>query len=205
MDTVNIQLESGRYYHIYNRGVNSCALFKTYENYNYFLKLYNKHLSDIIGTYAWALMPNHFHFLVRLKDDIADEIITSDRFNSKSYMKLVRYDKKIHQYFSNLFNAYSKAFNKQESRHGTLFERPFRKKQANSKNYLIQVLLYIHNNPVRHGFVKKIEDYKWSSYQSYFSKQEIELDIKEAISWFDDLENLMYIHRKKANNLDFDI
>lgn len=153
MDTINTPLEPGKYYHIFNRGINSCLLFKTPENYKYFLELYNKHLSGIIETYAWVLMPNHFHFLLRLKDELEDDIIISVRFNSTYHNKPVRYNKKPHQYFSNLFNAYTKAFNKQESRHGTLFERPFRRKSANSKNYLTQAVIYIHNNPTNHGFV----------------------------------------------------
>lgn len=61
-------LLQGRYYHIFNRGINSCNLFRKADNYNYFLELYDKHISPIADTYAWVLMPNHFHLMVRIKE-----------------------------------------------------------------------------------------------------------------------------------------
>ncbi|WP_172594402.1 transposase [Mariniphaga sediminis] len=52
---------------IYNRGINSCNIFAENENYEYFLHLYDKNISPVAETYAWALMKNHFHFLVKIK------------------------------------------------------------------------------------------------------------------------------------------
>jgi len=109
------------FYHIYNRGINSCNLFEQEENYKYFLSLYEKHIETIAETYAWVLMPNHFHMLIRIKD-----INESDRNNNS---------KLPHQYFSNLFNAYTKAFNKFNDRHGALFERAFKRKRIDNLEY----------------------------------------------------------------------
>jgi REP element-mobilizing transposase RayT len=61
------QLSYGNYFHIYNREINSCNIFAENENYEYFLDLYDKKISPVADTYAWALMPNHFHFLVKIK------------------------------------------------------------------------------------------------------------------------------------------
>ena len=61
-------LENGKYYHIYNRGINSDVLFKENDNCEYFLKLYDLHIDPIADTFAWCLMKNHFHFLVRIKN-----------------------------------------------------------------------------------------------------------------------------------------
>ncbi len=61
-----------KYYHIYNRGINSCNLFEQKSDFEYFLKLYEKYIDHVANTYAWCLMPNHFHFLIRIKDE--DEI-----------------------------------------------------------------------------------------------------------------------------------
>ena len=62
-------IERGKYYHIYNRGINSGILFKEKNNYEHFLKLYDFHINPIAETYAWCLMKNHFHFLVRIKKE----------------------------------------------------------------------------------------------------------------------------------------
>lgn len=61
-------LENGKYYNIYNRGINSDILFKENDNYAYFLKLYETHIDPIGETFAWCLMKNHFHFLIRIKE-----------------------------------------------------------------------------------------------------------------------------------------
>jgi putative transposase len=60
-------LEHGNYYHIYNRGINSTTLFNEKRNYQHFLNLYETHIDPIAETFAWCLMKNHFHFLVRIK------------------------------------------------------------------------------------------------------------------------------------------
>ena len=156
------QLNYSNYYHIYNRGINSCNLFTEEANYHYFLKLYDSHIPALADTYAWVLMPNHFHFLVRIKDE--DGI----RKNLTGSPNLSGGLKPSHQYFSNLFNAYTKALNIRNNRHGSLFERPFKRKLADDEKYLKQLVIYIQNNPVHHGFCHTAEKYRWSGYSSFF-------------------------------------
>jgi len=67
------KLVFGSYYHLYNRGINSCNIFKEPENYEYFLGLYDLYPSPVADTFAWVLMPKHFHFLVRIKEE--DDIL----------------------------------------------------------------------------------------------------------------------------------
>ncbi|WP_423130327.1 transposase [Gaoshiqia sp. Z1-71] len=62
-------LTYGHYYHIYNRGNNSCNIFREADNYEHFLELYDKYISPVADTFAWVLMPNHFHLLVRIKEE----------------------------------------------------------------------------------------------------------------------------------------
>ena len=54
-------------YHIYNHANGRDNLFAESENYRYFLELYGKHIGPIAETYAFCLMPNHFHFLLRTR------------------------------------------------------------------------------------------------------------------------------------------
>ncbi len=62
-------IEYGYYYHIYNRGINGTDLFWSDDNYSYFMELYFKYIDLVADTYAWCLMKNHFHFLVRIKEE----------------------------------------------------------------------------------------------------------------------------------------
>jgi putative transposase len=192
------QLEYGKYYHIYNRGINSCDLFKDAENFSYFLKLYDNNISCIAYTFAWVLMPNHFHFLIRIKEE--NEIFNSIVNSPDRVLNPVRAKGTPSQQFSKLFNSYAQAFNKRNNRHGSLFERPFKRKMVNNEIYLKQVLLYIHNNPVHHGFCGHPMDYPWSSYLSCISLKPTNLQRDKVIGWFDNLGNF-----KQNHNLIIDI
>ena len=72
-------LKEGIFYHIYNRGINSCNLFREPDNYEHFLELYDKYISPVAETFAWVLMPNHFHLLVRVKEDVVYKYSNADR------------------------------------------------------------------------------------------------------------------------------
>jgi len=145
-------------YHIYNRGINSCAIFTEATNYEHFLALYEKHITPVADTFAWVLMGNHFHFAVR--------ILKPEKLINVEVEKL---EKTINQAFSNLFNAYTKAFNKKYARTGSLFEHSFKRILIPNLDYLKRMILYIHDNPVHHGFCSHPLEYPWSSYLSYIS------------------------------------
>ncbi len=175
-------LKHGSYYHIYNRGINSDILFKEKANYEHFLKLFDLHITPIAETYAWCLMKNHFHFLVRIKE--VHEITTAKKILPS-------------QSFSNLCNAYTKAFNKHYNRHGSLFERAFKRKEINFDIYLQNTIVYIHNNPIHHKICEHPLEYTWSSYISCLSNQTTKLQRKKVIEIFNDIDNFKYVHQLK--------
>lgn len=189
MANQKILLEPDKYYHIYNRGINSCNLFKEKTNYQYFLLLYDRHISPVADTFAWVLMRNHFHLLVRVKSE--EEMFSQD---DSEYLQGLK--GKYYQPFSNLFNAYTKAFNKKYNRHGSLFESNFRRKLINSDKYFKSLVIYIHNNPVHHGFCENIIDYPWSSYFTCISFKETKLKRKTVMGWFNNLGEFKELHQR---------
>ncbi len=192
-------LEPGNYYHIYNRGINGCALFKEPTNYEYFLDLYEKHILPVAETYAWCLMGNHFHLLVRIREvDFFSSTTDLEGFENLrgQGQKNLPYDKRINQQFSNLFNAYTKAFNKKYKRTGSLFEHSFRRKRINDDDYLRNVILYIHNNPIHHGFCDHPMDYPWSSYFTCITENDTNIIYKTVVDWFGNQENFIQMHKQ---------
>ena len=186
-------LIDGNYYHIYNRGIDSCNLFKEPDNFEYFLNLYDKYISPVADTFAWVLMPNHFHFLVRIKEESELVASTPDRVSNP-----VRGETPpASLQFSKLFNSYAQAFNKRTGRHGSLFERPFKRKIIENEWYLKQVILYVHNNPVHHGFCSH-PVISWSSYLTCISIKPTKLNRDKVIGWFDDEANFKYLHNQKV-------
>jgi REP element-mobilizing transposase RayT len=191
---IKVPIEHGKYYHIYNRGNNRIDVFLEPENYYYFLRLYAKYIEPIADTFAWCLLKNHFHFLVRIKD-IAEINPNDLTYNTTEKPKVVE----PYRQFSHLFNAYTQAINKRHHRTGSLFEKNFERKLVNSETYFQQLIYYIHNNPVQHGFVKQMSLYPWSSYGTITSNQPSKLKREEVIKLFGDKNNFIDYHLQQQN------
>ena len=188
------EIEEGYFYHIYNRGNNSEKIFFSEENYAYFLKLLTKYIFPVADIYAYCLLNNHFHILVRIKEKNEIEI-NKLKFSTVEKPKEVSASRQ----FSHFLNAYSQAVNKKYARTGSLFEKRFERKRISDDHYLRQVILYINTNPLKHNLVEKPEDYKWSSYNSHISNAKTKLKRKEVIELFDDADNFVLCHK----NYDF--
>jgi len=171
-------LERDHFYHIYNRGINSENIFLSDDNKSYFLKLLSKHLNGKIEVFAYCLMDNHFHFLIKLVDD----------------------EKAVTQAFSNFFNSYAKAFNKQNNRTGSLFEKHFKRIKIQDENYLRNIIQYIHLNPKHHLNID-YKTYKFSSFQSITSTNQTKLARTEVLSYFDNVDNFIFCHNFKNDFL----
>ncbi len=208
-------LEPDNYYHIYNRGINSCKIFEEENDYSKFLELLDKYILPVANIYAFVLMPNHFHLLIRIKDDIIYQFSNADRLNNAVGFEKNKWETipkpdsvedlsafktpNASKHLSHLFNSYSKYFNTKINRHGTLFERPFKRKLIDSEDYLKQVLIYIHNNPIHHGFCAHQIEYPWSSYLDFTNNKATKLKRNEVIEWFGDLSNFDYCHKNTSN------
>lgn len=187
-------LQYGKYYHIFNRGNNREDLFRTPDNYSYFLRLYEKYISPVADTYAWVLMKNHFHLLIRVKEWEEIDFKNLPGCHNTEDVKSIP-ENIISKQFSNLFNAYSKAINKCFKRTGSLFEKPFRRLEINSDRYFRTLVTYIHTNPVHHGFTDCYKDYPWSSYGTVLSVKPTKLKRESVIGWFDDEANFVEAHK----------
>jgi putative transposase len=180
-----IPLQYGQYYHIHNRGNNRECIFIEERNYRYFLKLYAKHIEPIADTFAYCLLPNHFHFLVYIKDLTGLGDLPGL--------------KKPSQYFSNLFNAYTKAINKAYDRTGALFQRPFGRIVVTSDTYFAHLVTYIHRNPQKHGLVADFRTWPYSSYPAHLSDKPTRLQRGDVLAWFDGAEGFRMAHRSQPD------
>ena len=171
-------IEKDSFYHIYNRGINSEIIFHSDENKSYFLTLFTKHLLENVATYGYCLMDNHFHFL----------------------LQITKAENEVTQAFSNFFNAYAKAFNKQNGRTGSLFEKHFKRIKIEDENYLRNIIQYIHLNPKHHLDIN-YKTYKYSSFQTIISNKPTKLKRIEVLKLFGDVDNFIYCHEYKSDLL----
>jgi putative transposase len=167
-----------QYYHIYNRGNNGETIFYKPDNYLFFLKRLSEYLSNCVEIFAYCLLPNHFHLIIRVKDIV-----------------------KVSEQFRLLFLSYSKAINKQTGRSGSLFQKRYKRTIIESIPSLCRAIVYVHTNPVHHGITSDFKNYKYSSFQSLLSDGETKLKRDNVLKWFGRKDNFIKLHRERIDSL----
>ncbi len=195
------RFENDGIYHIYNRSVDRKPMFTSDENYRYFIRQFDKYMSDYIKIYAYNLLGNHFHFMIKVND-----LTDLTTFKKSANLKLPNKQKTTHDIvshqFKKLFQSYAMAFNKEQNRIGTLFQTPFKRVRVEDGNYLRELACYINTNAQKHNLVKDFRDWKWSSYHNTISNKDTKLLKGELISYFDEIDNFKYCHLEYASKID---
>lgn len=163
----------GNYYHIFNRGNNYEKVFFSKKDYQYFLKKYRFYLTAFADTYAYALLPNHYHFLLRVKANIEDGLF------SKQFK---------------LFKDYTAKINKREKRSGNLFLKLFRRLEITSNEYFQRLVFYIHYNPQNHEYCSNFKNYEFSSYKAILSDKPTSIKRSDVIEWFGGIKEFISFH-----------
>ena len=189
-----VPLQHGKYYHIYSRGNNRENVFFEERNYPYFLKLYAKYIEPIADTYAYCLLRNHFHFLVRVRTKEEQEELSRISETLGSFQP-----KSPSQQFGNLFNAYAKAINKAYDRTGSLFQNPFGRIEVTSDAHFLHLVTYIHQNPQKHGFVDDFRNWPYSSYHTHLVDKPTRLKRDDVLAWFGGVEGFELSHQEEVN------
>ena len=182
-------LQYGCYYHIYNRGNNRQDIFFEDENYLFFLNRLDLYLSPFCDIISWVLLRNHFHLFIYVKS--AKEIDLSKlQYTATEIPKKID----VSLQFGHFFNSYAKAINKRYNRTGSLFEKNFERREVVGTDYFKNLIHYIHQNPVSHGFTEHIWDYPWSSYGSLISHKPTKLNRQFVLELFENEDLNLYLN-----------
>ncbi len=186
------QFEIGGVYHVYNRSVDRKPMFKSDENYAYFIRQFDKYLSSYVKIYAYCLLDNHFHFLIKIVDFkglTAFQILPNS--NAEPKREKTTHEIVSHQ-FKKFFQSYAMAFNKQHDRVGTLFQTPFKRVQIIKDDDFKNLICYINTNAQKHNLVSDFKNWKWSSYQNLTTNKTSKLLKEEVIEIFGGCNNLVF-------------
>jgi putative transposase len=140
----------GALHHIMGRGIERTKIFRTDQDRKDFLnRLADLCMGGGLIVYAWSLMPNHFHLLVR----------TGRRSISKSMRKLL--------------TGYVVNFNLRHKRYGHLFQNRYKSIICEDDPYLLELTRYIHLNPLRAGIVRDLRGlshYRWAGHSAIMGR-----------------------------------
>ncbi len=187
-------LNPGYFYHIYNRGNNRENLFYKPGNYIYFLKKYAQYLNDYLETYAFCLLPNHFHLLVRVKEFGKDAIASIDGILLSTPSGIIA------EQFRRFFISYSQAINKQQNRVGSLFQKNFKRIRVENEKYLTNLIYYIHANPQIHELIDDFRNWPYSSYGKFLEAKKTHLKKEEVLNWFGSIVEYKTYHAMVHKN-----
>lgn len=214
-------LQSGRCYHILNQGNDGVNLFYEDRNYHYFMAKYRKYIAPKAQTYAYCLMPNHFHLLIRIKDyDELHEaspkrftvppigIISAQDIQSKEHQLFDEsISSGISRQFADFFSGYAYAINNAGYHKGKLFSLPFDRILVDNDEYFNWLITYIHRNPIHHWFCKDYITWPYSSYNEIiqaFEPSNINTaicDIAFLKSWYQNKDQFLNEHEKGISHL----
>ncbi len=144
------------YYHIMARGNNKEMIFRHSSEKQYFLRELQDRINEgDISVLSYCIMDNHVHLLINADLDLMADALK--RTNIKFAMR----------------------YNKKYDRVGHVFQGRYKSEVINTEQYLLGVIRYIHNNPVKAEIVADVGDYKWSSYNAYMGKKDSIINPKE--------------------------
>lgn len=134
------------WYHVMNRGRHGEKIFLDKKDYDVFLTVLRES-SEMYGVRvaAYCLMSNHYHLLLQTPSG-----------NLSRVMRHVN-------------GVYTQRYNRRRNIDGQLFRGRYKSVLVEEDSYLLELLRYIHRNPVCAGLCKSIEDYRWSSHHGYVS------------------------------------
>lgn len=167
----------GEYYHVYNRGVEKRTIFTDARDHQRFLEIIGYYLdpeplisfsqrhriqhrvldlhqqqarpeTELVQIVAYCLMPNHFHFLVRVNVE----------FGLNNWIRLV-------------LNSYTRSYNVRWNRVGPLLQGPYKLVHVASNEQLLHLSRYIHLNPVIAQLAPSSSDWQWSSMKQYLGQE----------------------------------
>ena len=176
---IKTPIEPGQIYHIFNRGNNYQDVFFQKSDYNLFLEKLGLYLKEYCSIYAFALLPNHHHLLIRVNDDLEETTFSKQ--------------------FSKFILSYTNKINWREKRNGSLFLSYFRRIKVDDEAYLKSLVYYINYNPIKHEIVEDIKSYHFSSYKIFLSEKPTNLNRGEVLSWFGGREGFIEYHNYLHN------
>lgn len=210
------KLQPNSSYHIFNHANGFENIFTEDENYRFFLDKYKEYITPIAETYAYCLLPNHFHLVVRIrKREVIEDIIRNKnstsinnnfskvwnfgKVSSSSSIDNKEIEKFLSKQFSNLFSSYTQSFNKVYKRMGSLFIKNFKREAILDKNHFFNVIIYTHRNPIHHGFCTAFTDWGYSSYSETIEQKSKIVEVDKLIKIFGSKQQLIEAHK---SNLD---
>ncbi len=212
---MTLLLEATKIYQLDYFHTSNERLFQVEGDYVVFLKQYAELFSPMVETFAFCLLPNSIHLLVRMKEE--QELFTFLKSNNRipeenlsfsEYSNLASgtanlvgniFSLQINKQLALLLNTFSQERNKNHQLKTNLLKQRFVKNEISSEEQLKQAMISIHCSPKKESLIGNLVDWKFSSFAAYLSDKPSLLNRDYPMQIFDGRENFIAAHKIESD------
>lgn len=185
----------GNTYHLFSRAIGDDKIFVCDENYRFFLAKLKGYTNCVCTLYAYTLIPNHFHLLVKIHTN--DQLIRcyEDTYDVDYHVMNHDLSAFVMKKFSNFLNCYAKSFNSIYDRKGSLFIHRMCRTRITKESGFYKVLWYIHKNAVHHGLANEVGEWRYDSFNAILNEDHSNVS-DEILKWFGGKREYIQFHER---------
>ncbi len=196
---------SNCFYHIVCKSIDGLPLFHDIKDYSIFLERFKKFNHGFLDIWAYCLLLNHAHFIIKVKSAASIESYISELLPEQRTKTMISFladtnnesltDAVIERQMNSFLVSYANYINNKYNRKGGIFQKPFKRIQISSDGHLQQAIVYVHANAQKHGIVNDFKTYGYSSYNEAINNY---TDSKSVIDFFGGVEKYMQVHNEQV-------
>jgi len=196
------------FYHIVCKSIDALFLFHDNKDYQVFTERFKKFTGDFIDIWSFCLIPNHTHYIVKVKsieaiiqfiESTATENLTAamNSFYTDSKNELL-FNKMIERQMNSFLVSYANYINNKYNRNGGTFQKPFKRIQIKEEGHLQQAIIYTNANAQKHRLADDFKNYPFTSYLAVLENDHYYVDAQSVLNFFHGAEKFKLIHKEQV-------
>ncbi|MDB5275076.1 MAG: hypothetical protein JWR61_31 [Ferruginibacter sp.] len=196
------------HYHLVFKSIDGILLFRQNSDYDIFLERFQQFTSFAVDTWAYCLLNNHAHFIVKIKpiDAIVNAINNIDFAKQTVAMKkllaatdkVALVDEMLERQVNSFMVSFANYTKNKYRHHGGLFQKPFKRLEIDTGNWLKTAIIYVHLNSLKHKVFSNYSDYLHCSYFYFVRLCNTYCDAEKVLEFFGGLSQFISLHEAQA-------
>ncbi|MDX1936306.1 MAG: hypothetical protein SFU21_04290, partial [Flavihumibacter sp.] len=173
------------------------------------LKRFKDFISPFVDCWAYCLLKNHCHFIIKIKHVQEIETIVLERpieertVSQKQFLldkeRNTAIDVMLERQVNSFLVSYTNYIKNKYNRSGGLFQKPFKRVNIQGDGYLQQAIVYVNANAEKHMIVKDFATYPYSSYAAIIKNENSLVKQEEVLVFFESKDNFIKVHQEQVN------
>ncbi|CAN5229838.1 hypothetical protein BH11BAC5_BH11BAC5_51290 [soil metagenome] len=196
------------HYHLVFKSIDGILLFRQNSDYNIFLERFQQFTSLALDTWAYCLLNNHAHFIIKIKSiktitkaieeiDFAKQTVAMKKLLAVPN-KEAMLDEMMERQINSFMVSFANYIKNKYRHHGGLFQKPFKRLEIDTDNWLQTAIIYVHLNSLKHKVFNDYAAYLQGSYFYFIQQCNTYCATDEVLAFFGGLKHFISLHEAKA-------